>query len=467
MTEFVPCSEIKFTRDDRQRKIITTDDLEASIARHGVLVPIIIDDDNNLIAGERRLTTSLKLGLPTIPVRRLSSLSSAEAQIVELIENFNRLDLTWQESVLAMDRIHTLFCESNPDWTFNDSERETGFAHSTIRRYVKIARAMEEDERIAKFDSVNTARNYLARKEERKKADALASITDMSIGMFDLDSTPTPSPESLDAQSPSEHDRIVSPRPAHIERAPAVIPPSQRPLHAPPARESIINGDFISWANDYSGPAFNFIHCDFPYGVNLFAGKWSGRSTHVTYDDESSTYWKLCDALFANLDRLMGHSGHIMFWFSMEYYTETLKLFAERAPSLTMQRLPLVWFKTDNTGVASDPRRRPRNVTEFALIGSREDRPIIRPVANAYGGPTDKKLHTSTKPEPMLRHFFQMFVDESTRMLDPTCGSGAALRAAESLGAEHVFGLELNPEIAEGAQGALKDFRALRKLSAK
>jgi site-specific DNA-methyltransferase (adenine-specific) len=68
----------------------------------------------------------------------------------------------------------------------------------------------------------------------------------------------------------------------------------------------------------------------------------------------------------------------------------------------------------------------------------------------------------SEKPEPMLRHFFGMLVDENTVMLDPTCGSGSSLRAAESLGAKHVLGLELNPEFAALAREALKRSRKLK-----
>jgi predicted RNA methylase len=58
-----------------------------------------------------------------------------------------------------------------------------------------------------------------------------------------------------------------------------------------------------------------------------------------------------------------------------------------------------------------------------------------------------------------------MFVDEGTRLLDPTCGSGAALRAAEDLGAQMVLGLERDPEHASAAKSALRQFRALKRAS--
>jgi len=104
-------------------------------------------------------------------------------------------------------------------------------------------------------------------------------------------------------------------------------------------------------------------------------------------------------------------------------------------------------------------------VVETCLYASREDRKIVRTVSGAYGSPTNKDLHPSTKPEPMLRHFFQMFVDENTSLLDPTAGSGSALRAAESLGAKRMLGLEVDQEYAKNANVAMRNFRNLRKVS--
>ena len=48
---------------------ITT--LENSIKKLGILCPIIIDRNNILISGERRLTASRNLELPTIPALKL------------------------------------------------------------------------------------------------------------------------------------------------------------------------------------------------------------------------------------------------------------------------------------------------------------------------------------------------------------------------------------------------------------
>ena len=62
----------------------------------------------------------------------------------------------------------------------------------------------------------------------------------------------------------------------------------------------------------------------------------------------------------------------------------------------------------------------------------------------------------SEKPQTVLRHFFRMLIDDTSSVLDPTCGSGSAIRAARSLGAGRMLGIERNSEFAENAEELLK-----------
>jgi DNA modification methylase len=66
--------------------------------------------------------------------------------------------------------------------------------------------------------------------------------------------------------------------------------------------------------------------------------------------------------------------------------------------------------------------------------------PIVQSVDNVRSASTVKGRHMSEKPAEMLRHFFRLVVSEHTMMLDPTCGSGSALRAAQSLDGEESSG---------------------------
>ena len=61
----------------------------------------------------------------------------------------------------------------------------------------------------------------------------------------------------------------------------------------------------------------------------------------------------------------------------------------------------------------------------------------------------------SEKPQGVLRHYFRMLVDQHSAVLDPTCGSGSALRAAASCGASRFLGIELDKAFADEADRAL------------
>jgi len=455
--ERVDCGRIVVVEGRQRRKVEPDSGLIGSIKRLGVMNPIIVQRETMvLVAGERRLKASRQLGLPTIPVRFADELSPIEAQIVELEENLKREDLPWQDQVAAFARLHTLYLADDADWTQAKTAEQLNVSGTTISKSLKVA-PMLGNEQISKSTTLEAAYNILARKDDRQLADVLSSI---------VEATATLGVPSAPPVQPAPVSALLQPGSGEI-----VLPPtlSSKPTPTVSAAdpESILNVDFLEWAATYSGPKFNFIHCDFPYGKNVFAGPQSGRDSHRTYDDSPETYWGLIEGFIANMDRFVAYSAHMMFWLAadIEIQWKTISHFAQHAPSWDFQYYPLYWLKSDNAGILPDPKRGPRRIVETALIASRGDRTIAKAVSNAYAAPTDKAHHTSTKPQPMLQHFFQMFVDENSIMLDPTCGGGSALRAAEALGAKSVLGLERDPEHFNAARSALRQFRVLRRAS--
>lgn len=447
--KLVAHSAIEIVRATRQRTNLELDKdgLSESIQRLGVLQPIIIrkraepspeGHEYVLVAGERRLMSSLACGHKTIPARIFEELSPLEQKLYELDENIRRQALGWKDHVRSIADIHDTLTKLNgEDWNQTATAEYMGYQKSTLTHALRVWHDFDSPT-VQNAGGLNEAYNALARRDERAHDDAMSDIL---------------------ASVPVTSHGEVSKAPA-----PGEAPVPGRAAGPLPAEDSILNTSFLEWAPHYEGRPFNFIHCDFPYGIELFSGPQSGKGRQGTYADGKDVYEALIECLCANLDRVMAPSGHLMFWLSadIEIMYHTLEAFRRLAPSLTFAKKPLIWHKTCNTGVLADPQRGPRHVYEAALIASREDRKIIKATSDTYGSPTDKEYHVSTKAVPMLRYFFQMFVDQNTRLLDPTCGSGAALRAAESMGASHVLGLELDPEHHKAACGALKKDRVLR-----
>ena len=418
----IELAKITVNRDERQRRAIDDIDVLAdSIRRLGLIHPIVITRDTGLVAGERRLAACRKLGWTHIASQYTDEVDPLTLQCIELEENVKRKDLTWQEQCLAIADYHDLRAtnfvptEDKKKWSHEDTAEALGLTQPHVTRNVLVAKELRAG-KLHEVPRFSTARGIVERNEARKDEEALQEI--------------------------------------------------QKALRVPKAEEpvkSIITTDFKVWVESYTGPRFNFIHCDFPYGIEADKMQQGGSvATHGGYEDTSDTYFDLIACLCSNLPRIATESCHLMFWFSMHHYTSTLECFSSLS-DFVLDPFPLVWLKSDNIGLLPDPQRGPRRIYETAFFGSRGDRKIVSSVSNAYAAPTDRSIHMSAKPEPVLRHFFRMFCDSTTLMLDPTCGSGTSLRAAESIGAGHVLGLEINPEFAKKAELSLESARRLRK----
>ena len=445
----VPLEVIKVDREQRQRRQIDPTDLIPSIRLRGIMNPLIIDPDWNLIAGERRYAAAQAIGLTEVPVRMTTELNPSELQIIELEENLKREELDWKDAARATQRIHQLLRLGNPAQTQDMTADSIGMARTWLTKQLMVARELDKPtSAIAQCTGMKEAYNVISRKQEREKAAAFQELLD------DVQLTAT---EILDG---AEVSAEIDPLDAPLESV--ILRPAEKPRADV---EVILNESFLTWAPLYSGPKFNFIHFDPPYGIEFASGpQGRGADGETVYDDGASVFETLVHCLCSNIDRLMAQSGHLMVWYSVRQQAKMMEIFSQYPTKISWQIHPLIWLKSDNAGISFDAQRVPRHIYETALVGVRGDHKLVKTKADAYASQSDRRLHPSTKPEPMLRHFFEMFVDEHTRMLDPTCGSGSSLRAADSLRAKSVFGLEISPDYFASARAEFARARALRNI---
>ena len=96
-----------FANPDQPRKVFDEDalnELAASIKKHGVIMPIIVNKSGNrymIIAGERRFRAAKIAGLDTVPVI-VKKYDERQIKEIALIENLQREDLNPIEAANAM-----------------------------------------------------------------------------------------------------------------------------------------------------------------------------------------------------------------------------------------------------------------------------------------------------------------------------------------------------------------------------
>jgi ParB family chromosome partitioning protein len=385
----IPVDSIIVDREGRQRRDLDgIEELAASIAARGLIHPIIVTEDLALVAGERRLTAVRSLGWTHVNAQFAEDLSYEELRLIELEENTRRKDLPWQDLCASSRELHELYAAEDPDWQVEDTAARINISPRALYDRLAVQRAIDNGgSDILTAPAMTVAIGQVRRREDRAKANLVESIVN---------------PEKDQEEVP------------------------------------LVCADVEEWITTYTGPAFNFLHCDFPYGINFDKQRGQNSVNTDRYADGLQIYKNLIENVLPRIP--LTPQAHLMFWFSPIHFEYTkLTLLAQ---GWAINPFPLIWVKSDNAGLLPDPQRGGRRTYETAFMAARGDRLVAQPVAMHWYGARGEATHASVKPREMLRHFFRMFVDSSTVMLDPTCGSGNAVRVAKDMGASHVMGIE-------------------------
>lgn len=403
-----PVDQIYIDRANRQRRTLEgIDELAASIHRVGLIHPPVIERDGQLRVGERRMTAIKQLGWTHVPVQFIDELDEHQLKQVELEENLRRLNLTWHDECMAVHEYYELR-KSEPGWNQEMAADALGYTQQFVSAHLDVARELiKGNELIKEAPRFTVARNIVQRSRAREKQSTIQGLPGATV---------------------------VEPEKEH----------------------SVLHADFHEWVKkSWDGPKFNFIHCDFPYGIGADEFDQGSAAEMGGYEDSISANDDLIASLELACRDRVAESAHLMFWFSMKRYITTKYKLEEMGWRIWDH--PLIWHKSDNIGILSDAKRGPRNVYETCLFGSRGDRYIVRPVSNLMPSPTVQTIHMSEKPQIMLEKFMSMFVDKYSVVLDPTCGSGSSIRAARKLNARYALGLESNERFYTDAKHQLEN----------
>lgn len=81
-----------------------------SIRRFGFINPIVIDEDQRILAGHGRVAAAHAMGLEDVPALRIDTMSEAEKRSYVLADNKLALNARWEKSALG-DELERLLAE--------------------------------------------------------------------------------------------------------------------------------------------------------------------------------------------------------------------------------------------------------------------------------------------------------------------------------------------------------------------
>lgn len=126
--------------------------LADSIARYGLVQPIVLTPDHTLVAGERRYRAHQQLGLERIDFVYVEEMPEDVKKELEFEENFWRKNMTWQEECLGILDIHRKkrLRGAAEGWSWGQQQAAEMFGMSvgTINYVLAVAKRLETESKL-------------------------------------------------------------------------------------------------------------------------------------------------------------------------------------------------------------------------------------------------------------------------------------------------------------------------------
>src|SRR5882762_6061462 len=409
-------ADIKVDARERQRIDVagegtgSLENLAKSIQEYGLLEPILLDNQNNLVAGFRRLTASIMLGHDKIRYERLGVIDPVRAQEIELEENIRRHNLNWQEESKAVTRIHQMKMAADPNWSADKTAEALDMSRRKVFNSLELSKAVDEFPDVARADTQAGAMMRLGqiKQLEQRKTDAKVRVQAEEMGM------------------------------------------------KPKTTAAVINSDALHLLKQIQDGMFDMAMTNPPYGVDI-ESVFIGERT--IYEDAAKDIVPMLYEVTKEVYRVLRADR----WFVFFYPTARLEEGKDilRSAGFTFQQVPCVWYKPNKfLSSLSNPYQAFSSQYE-TFFWARKGTPRFNKLrlgnVFVYDTPEhDDRIHPLQMPVDLWKEIIEIGSVEGESVVEPFSGSGAGGVACFET-TRNYTGIELSPEFTERSNAWLSE----------
>lgn len=462
---YVPLNEIDTVGRVRQ----DYGDMEGlcdSLTKHGLLQPIVINQNKQLIAGGRRYKAHQLLGETETAVVFYETLSDLQLRVLEVEENVQRKDFDWRERILAIDTAHTAALrdatlqKEMKVWGQRETGSLLGISLGSVNSALALAKYLRAgDKEVTESDNAREAFQVLLLRKEREGQKRLAAFITSHAG------TVVQQKEVDDLLHGDKDDFFASPITGTSGGGIAAPVVDEMPGSAPRvlvAAPTVVQlSKLVQLGNCFdlmaSMPAESVDHVvtDIPYGIDM-----ENLTNVESVKEEHKVEENIHDfaAFLGQTYRVLRPNAYCVFWCDIEHW-EKLRDTAY-AIGYKVQRWPLVWDKTSPCKNSSAQFNWTKS-SEVAMVARKGTPTLLQAQSrNVWSGPNDQALdHPFAKPTLLWQWLYRAIALPGQTVLDPYAGVGSAALAAIPHGLTPIS-FELNEhhynKLVENVQGAFK-----------
>lgn len=417
---------------NRARKDIgDVTDLANAIKSVGLLNPILIDSDNTLIAGERRLAAVKQLKRKKIDVRVVDGIQPDDQLMIELLENMYRKDFVWHEDIELKDKLHNFWVEkakdAGEDWSYRATAKKMRCSLGGLSTDLALAEAIKVFPELKEQSSKSRAREVY--KAYGQQAQALQRMNSFS----DEEKENLKKLQSGQVNLPTRNtvpEHVTKERQQKAEEATQIL---SQPEEAPPkpnVKVIYVSENYKKFLPKIPDQSVGLIELDPPYAINYDQNYGEATNQMRSSSDwtEKDLYEFYCDFL-PILYKKLTSSAWILCWTGKEHFLRINEL-AAKAGFITQE--PGVWTKTGGSSYL--PKRKLISNWEMYLLFRKGDAQFntnsLISAVNVPTVPPSQRIHRWEKPLDLYDHFLKALGQPGTIFLSPFAGSGNSLIAA-------------------------------------
>lgn len=455
----IPFSSIIF--GDRFRKsYIDIEVLAQSIETLGLIQPLAVDTTYRLLAGGRRYTALQHL-ISTgrmspdcqIPVHIRTDLNGSEddealAREIELEENLQRNDMTWQENVEGIAALHALKARrarlEGESWTTAMTGKLFGQSRSNTDNALKLAEALRRgDEEIASAENASTALAILTARrlrevemlqEARRKAAQAAQTNKIMQTVRGDETVIFDGPVAEDGPWADGWEERCGDTTVQI--ADALTPEQRRAAAYDEATRRLLHVECsLSYLASLPASSLDGVYCDPPYGIdddNLDIRNIESTRAEHNRDENIALFEPTLRAVY----RVLKPESYAVFWCDPEHFTTHLR--HAEALGFRVLRWPLIAKKpiAKNGAAAFNPTK--DYETLFVVAKTNAVLATRRPTSFVpwtwREREQERYVHPFKKPFSAHEFVLRTFWSPGARIHDPFCGEGSSVLAGRELG---------------------------------
>ena len=368
-----------------------------SLRKTGQIQPVVINRENELVAGGRRIAACILEGLK-VKVIYKDIVDPIKMRLWELEENLYRKDLTPAEYALATEELHKLMQQEKGKsisgrtggHTLDDTAKILGKSRGSV---------ISELERAEMVKAFPELRNAKKKSEFTKTAKGLQKL---QVAMSSL----------------KDYEKIASEKTGLYQ---------------------LYNTDAIEYMRSLPDNCKDILLTDPPYGIDYdktligIGGKTGGLPSvgfKPEETDEAESALLLYKELATESFRFTTPQAHGYVFCGPEHFWILRQIFISAGWRVYIK--PLVWGKP-GSGQCNVPSAWPASCYEMFLYIRKDDSKLVKegqPDWKEYPiVPPSNRIHYNEKPVPLLLNLLERVSLPGQHLVDPFMGSGASIEA--------------------------------------